>query len=402
MRFSLLPLTAALLQIGTGSALPAERELWLTASPEDLRRVASDIAHGDPSVLPAYEDLKRDARKALDLPRFSVTDKETIAPGGNRHDYLSLDSSWVPDPAKPDGLPHVRRPGETHPGAKDPARSDAERLRAFADAVETLGLTWHYLHDEVYAEKAAVLLRAWFVDEDTRMAPHLKYAQSVPGVFPGQEEGILEGRHFIRVMQGALWLKGSAAWKESDHAAMRAWFRDYLTWLATSVEGRDERNATSNHGSWYDFQVAAVALFVGESEQARDSLNHLRSRWKTQFLPDGGQPLERDRPNALHSSVFNLLAHLSAAQLGRHAGLDLWGDPASPLEAGVRNLIPFLAGREAWPHAQSEALDPDYVLPLVRLAEGFQEASLGEEEMPSLQPDAGSARSRWRVLLPGR
>lgn len=385
----------------TGFASAREPELWLVASPADLQAVASAIAHGDKSVTYAYEDLKRDARKALDQARFSVTDKETSGESGDKHDYFSLESSWWPDPAKPDGIPYVRRQGESNPASKDLRYSDSERLRFFTETVETLGLAWQFLHEDAYAEKAAELFRAWFLDDSTRMNPHLNYARAAPGAFSGQEEGILEGRHFIRVMQASLWLRGSTYWTEPDQAALRKWFRDYLSWLETSAAGRDERNSGSNHGSWYDTQVAAVALFVGESEKARDTLNHLRTRWKKQFLPNGAQPLESERSSSLHYSIFNLIAHLNGAQLGKHAGLDLWGDPASPLETAADNLIPYLTGREKWPHSQSEALDPDYVIHLVRLAEGFKNRSLPEEEMLLLGGDGRSGWSRWRVILPG-
>lgn len=383
-------------------ACPKEAELWLVASPSDLQSIASSIAHGNKSVIQAYEDMKRDARKALELSRFSVTDKDWAGDSGDRHDYFSLESFWWPDPSKPDGTPYIRRQGEANPAAKDPRFSDSERLRFLTEAVETLSLAWQFLHEEAYAEKAAGLLRAWFLDESTRMNPHLKYARAAPGVFPGQEEGIMEGRHFIRVMQASLWLRGSPAWTDRDQAALREWFRAYLNWLETSVQGRDESHSDSNHGSWYDTQVAAVALFVGEPEKARDTLNRLRSRWKKQFLPDGGQPFERERPLSLHYSVFNLLAHLNAAQLGKHAGLDLWGDPASPLETAVDGLMPYLTGRQKWPHSQSEPLDPDYVIHLVRLAEGFKGLSLPEEDIPVLREGGKSEWSRWRMILPGR
>lgn len=384
------------------AGIALEPELWLIASPTDLGQVAGSLARLHQSVMPAYEDLERDARKLLERSRFSVTDKKATGASGDRHDYLSLDSSWWPDSGKSDGLPYVRRIGAPNPAAKETEFSDAERLRHFADAMETLGLVWYYQREEIYATKGAEFLRAWFLDETTRMNPHLKYAQSVPGVHSGQEEGILEGRHFIRVMQAALWLITSEAWTDGDHAALQDWFRAYLNWLETSPQGRDERNANSNHGSWYDTQTAAVALFVGETERARDILNRLRTRWAIQFLPNGDQPFEQSRADSLHDSVFNLLAHLTAAQLGRHTGLDLWGDPASPMESALRRVLPSLSGREPWPHRQERDLDSDYVLHLVRLAEGFLDHELPEDEMPAIRDDDNCTKSRWQILLPGR
>lgn len=386
--------------LGTGFA--RDRELWLIASPQDLERVNSSLSRYQQSVMPAFEDLERDARRFLDLPPFTVMDKKAIAPSGDGHDYLSLDSSWWPDPEKVDGKPYIRRDGEANPAAKDSSLYDAERLRLFADAVETLGLVWRYRRQEDCAAKGAELLRAWFLDEKTRMNPHLAYAQAVPGVYDGQEEGIIEGRQFIRVMQAALWLRTSSSWTDVDHAGLVEWFRSYLVWLETSPAGKDERNAESNHGSWYDVQAASVALFIGESEKARDTLNRLRSRWPIQFRPNGEQPIEQSRKNSLHYAVYNLVAHLEGVQLGQQVGLDLWGDPASPLEAAVLRLVPYLTNQEKWPYSQGSALDSDYVMQLVRLAEGFMDQSLSEHEVTSISVDSDNIRSRWRILLPGR
>ena len=43
-----------------------------------------------------------------------------------------------------------------------------------------------------YADHAAAHLRAWFIDEATRMNPNLQYAQAIQGRFTGRGTGIIE------------------------------------------------------------------------------------------------------------------------------------------------------------------------------------------------------------------
>ncbi len=50
----------------------------------------------------------------------SVTQKKTVLPSGDRHDYLSLAPYWWPDPNQPEGLPCIRRwrSTRTNPGRR--------------------------------------------------------------------------------------------------------------------------------------------------------------------------------------------------------------------------------------------------------------------------------------------
>src|SRR6185369_16903381 len=128
---------------------------------ELLQKSKSRLAAKDTALQPLLDALGRDADKALKVGPFSVMQKERTPPGGDKHDYLSLAPYWWPDPKTKDGLPYIRRDGETNPESK--RGTDANTIGTMAGAVETLAMEYYFTGEERYAERAALLVRAWFL-----------------------------------------------------------------------------------------------------------------------------------------------------------------------------------------------------------------------------------------------
>ncbi len=260
-----LPMLASAAVAGDGGDLaPTPRVFVLDATTlaETKRRVAAN----DPALAAAVARLRREAEEALQAGPFSVMDKKAPPPSGDKHDYMSLGPYWWPDPEKPDGLPYIRRDGEVNPEGDT---YDRNPLNAMTAAVETLALAYYLTDHPPYADHAARLLRVWYLDEATRMNPHLEYGQAIPGRTAGRGIGIIDTAQLVRLVDAVGLLGGSRAWTSEDQQSLQAWFRQYLTWLRQSAHGREEARATNNHGTWYDAQVGAFALFVGDERTAR-------------------------------------------------------------------------------------------------------------------------------------
>ncbi|MFP4250352.1 MAG: alginate lyase family protein, partial [Armatimonadota bacterium] len=157
--------------------------------PDRLVEARRRVEEEDSALQPAVERLMRDAESALEEGPFTVVDKPMMPPSGDKHDYMSVGPYWWPNPDTDDGLPYVRRDGETNPERRE---YDNVGLSAMGKAVTTLGLAHFFTGDERYAEHAATLLRTWFLDEDTRMNPHLTYGQAIPGRVDGRGIGIID------------------------------------------------------------------------------------------------------------------------------------------------------------------------------------------------------------------
>jgi hypothetical protein len=372
---------------------------------EGLLAARQSLARGDAGLAVPLAQLRAEADQLLELKPASVMDKPRIAASGNRHDYFSQAPYWWPDPAKPDGLPYLRDDGRLNPDSK--AGTDSAAFGRTCRAVETLGLAYWFTSDERYAQKAATLARVWFLDPATRMTPNLQHAQAIPGINDGRGIGIIEARHLIVLADGLALLAGSPAWTTTDEAAMKAWLGDYYHWLTTSQNGRDESKAAgvyagNNHGSWYDVQVAALALHLGRNDDAKKILAAVPGeRIARQIEPDGRQPLELARTKSLNYSFLNLEALVLLARLGETVGLDLWKfstPDGRSLPAALHYVAPYADPAKVWPQKDLETAERTRLLPL--LAEALRHGEdAGHRELFTRcggQPVPGE---HWRLWL---
>ncbi len=313
------------------------------------------------------EAARKAAGRAMTEGPFSVMDKDRVPPSGNKHDYMSQGPYWWPNPKTANGLPYVRRDGERNPEIAK--LSDHDNREHMQRASHALALAFYLTANEAYAARAALLLRTWFLDPATRMNPNLNFGQGIPGITDGRGTGIIDTVGLTDVVDAVGLLAGSRNWTANDQKGMEKWFADYLSWLEESKNGRDEADAKNNHGTFYDVQVADFALFVGQSDLARDVLQQSQQkRLARQVTPDGIQPLEASRTRGLSYSVFNLRGLMELAELGEHVGLDLWSfqtPDGRSIRRALDFLIPFAAGDKKWQHQQITEFRPQEFTPLL-------------------------------------
>jgi hypothetical protein len=312
---------------------------------------------------PRFREVFTRLRKNAEISRkrgpYSVMDKLEVPPSGDKHDYLSYARYWWPNPDTNDGLPYIRRDGKTNEELL--AKGDRVPIGKMYDDVETLALAGYLLDDERYSNHAALLVRTWFLDPATRMNPHLRYGQAVPGQKEGRGAGIIDTRYFVRVLDSVALLQQTGIWTSEDQAGLVAWMRDYLDWLRTDPMGRDEASERNNHGTWYDAQVAAIALFVGERRLARQIVESAKAKRIARCIePDGRQPEELERTKGLHYSAFNLSAMSVLGRIGEQVDVGLWNYASADgrsLRQALDFVLPYLAGEKEWPHEQIDEID---------------------------------------------
>jgi hypothetical protein len=302
---------------------------------------------------------------------FSVMQKSVVPPGDDKHDYMSQAPYFWADPTKPNGLPYIRRDGQRNPELKK--ISDHDYLGRMAEDARNLALAFYLTGNTAYGARAALLLRTWFLDPQTRMNPNLEFGQGIPGINTGRGIGLIETRSLTSVTDAAGLLAGSKDWSAADQAGLSAWLQQFLTWMRTSEKGEAEDAAKNNHGTWYDLQVADYALFLGDRQLAIDTLERVKTRRiAVQIEPDGRQPLELARTNAFSYSIGNLDGLMQLAWLGKQVGVDLWDfrtEDKRSIRAALDFLLPYATGAKQWDYQQIGGFHGDALLHVLQRAD---------------------------------
>lgn len=355
---------------------------------DDLHYSQQQIAAQNPAFLGAYKKLIARADKALTSPLLSVMDKSLTAASGDKHDYYSFPPYWWPDPSKKDGLPYIRKDGQTNPDANSDA-TDKKRLVTMSNDVWTLALAWQFTQKPEYAQKAQEQLLAWFVNPQTRMNPNLQYAQAIPGINEGRGIGLIDSRALVDVIDAVELLRPANVISDGDYQKIKQWYGDFYKWMTTSQNGFEEDNWHNNHGTYFDLQAASFALFSGDSEAVKKRLQitQLR-RIASHFDKEGRQMGEIERTRPWHYSNFHLEAYNKLGRLGEVAGVDVWNftlDEHS-LRKGYSYVAEFINTDAQWPWKDIDKMnDKKALVNMVSAARAWPDDKVFNEKARWLQ-----------------
>jgi hypothetical protein len=300
------------------------------------------------------------AKQYLNELPVTITASGSPRSAGGAHDFFSEGDYWWPDPANPNG-PYVQRDGLSNP---DNFVAHRQYLMRFSVQVAALVAAWKISKDLSFARHAAAHLRAWFVDERTRMNPHLKYAQAIKGRVTGRGIGIIDTIHLVEVARAIEVLERAKVLTAGERKGIRQWFADYLQWMTTHPYGIEEREAKNNHGTCWVMQVAAFARLTGNQQLLADC----RKRFKSVLLPnqtavDGSFPQELRRTKPYGYSLFNLEAMTTICQLLSTPDDDLWAFELADgrsVRRAMEYMEPYMRDKKSWPLAKDVMYDEQW------------------------------------------
>ena len=349
------------------------------------------LRSGNADATQLVAKLREQADRLLDLSALSVMDKKITPPSGNKHDYMSQAPYFWYDSSKPNGLPYMRRDGEHNPEINK--ITDHRDLGELAGRLQTLALAWKLTADDKYSEKAAALLRHWFLDDDSKMNPNLEFSQGIPGVNTGRGIGIIETIPLIGIADAVTLLHGAPAWTVDDDQALHTWYAQYLHWMLTSANGQEEHHAANNHGTWYLAQATDFALFTGDTATARQLAMEGQGKMDHQIQADGKMPEELARTNGLGYSTYNLQAFFTLATIALHAGVDLWNykdTQNSSIRAAFDWLLPYAMDRKKWEYQQISGYNKDELYALLLQAWPVYSYRQYLTDAEHIHPDGGN------------
>lgn len=299
-----------------------------------------------------HQWMLKKAEESLEAVPVHITDAIAPMSEGGAHDFYSNGDYWWPNPDTADGLPYIRRDGQSNPGCFEKHRL---MLRSLRTHVANLAAGYEISGEEKYAEKAVLLLKEFFLDEATRMNPHLLYAQAIPGICPGRGIGIIDTLHLIDGTVAIDALDKSRHMTQEIRTGLKKWFVDYLEWMTTHPYGIDEMNAENNHGVCWAVQAAVFALFTGNEAV----LDLCRERYKKILLPDqmaadGSFPLELARTKPYGYSLFVLDNMVTLCHVLSKEEDDLWSyelPDGRSIRKGLEYLYPYIEDKTKWPYA---------------------------------------------------
>ena len=315
--------------------------LFLCLSFTDLFTQVNIRAIDKQWVIPAADQyLKEDP--------LTITAFSSPLSAGGKHDFFSQGDYWWPDSTNPDG-PYIQKDGMTNP---DNFVSHRKVLIRLSIQVAALTAAYRITYDKKYALKALEHLRAWFVNEETKMNPSLLYAQAIIRKFTGRGTGIIDTIHLIEVVQSIMILEKDDLIPPNDLACIKKWFADYLRWMTTYKYGIDEMNAKNNHGTCWVMQVAEFAKLGGDEEK----MDFCRKRFKEVLLPgqmaqDGSFPLELKRTKPYNYSLFNLDAMSIICTILSNGKDNLWKftlPDGRNMKKGIEFMLPYIADKSKW------------------------------------------------------
>jgi len=267
---------------------------------------------------------------------------------GSNHDFYSEGDYWWPDDKNPNG-PYIRKDGLTNPANFTEHR---EALIHFSQLSGALASAYVLTNDKKYALKLAEHLKAWFVNEATKMNPNLLYAQAIKGVSTGRGIGIIDTVHLVEVTKAIQAIQDSSALSIADYNSIIQWFTNYLNWITTHEYGIAERDNGNNHSVCWTMQVAAFANLIGDEK----TMVFCRNFYKNTLLPnqmekDGSFPLELKRTKPYGYSLFNLDAMTSICQILTTKNDNLFTYTTvdgKNIELGIKFMFPFIVNKSLW------------------------------------------------------
>jgi hypothetical protein len=331
---------------------------FIFVSKEQVYAVKQNLSEKSDYWQEVSYELRNKAELQMKRGPWSVTFSKSPAISGDIHDYFSEGPYWWPNPEDPTG-PYIRKDGEHNPNIFKNHHDDMIEL---SRSVLYLSMAGYYLNEKIYIERAIYLLRIWFVDDKTRMNPHLEYGQAIRGICDGRYIGIIDTHYLIALVHSICFLE-----EYDEHAdtiaSVKKWFKEYLFWLTTSEKGMGERNHGNNHSNWWNTQVAAYAALVGDEK----TLEKCYDFYKKVIVPsqideEGKFSDEVTRTNSFSYSFFNLDACALLCEIAFHRGTDLWHYSTADgrgIESAVKYLIPYFDNPFLWPYQQINGEIPD-------------------------------------------
>lgn len=324
--------------------LGCKRDCTIGLDMGTLRKERKQFQKGhNPELVGLIAQLVQGAVMAQSRGPFSVVNQAVLPPSEDMHDYFCCNNGGntlqdADDRAKIlTTVPNKTLSPSRQLSLQSPMENKISLDRVLNDST-ICALAWFFTGNLTFADHAVELLDVFFLNEKTRMNPHMKFARfsAAPG-----ETGIMDMQGMYHFLDTVRLLQFSGSLSATRLNLLREWLDAYLTWLLESKPGRTERQRLDHRGIYFDIQVAAIAAFLKKKVVLMESLARAQSRLAFHFpKAPFSQNITFEKPQT-HATTLNLLAWTNMAILSQKFGVPLWlvGDESSgSIVSGFRSL----------------------------------------------------------------
>lgn len=304
------------------------------------------------------------ANKLLKVKNYpTVTDKTIlVSKGENKHDFASMTPYLWSDPSSKSG--YIVKDGVDNPERLNSKKFDAVRLNKMVSDLNTLSIAYAITGNKAYAKQATNFLKVWFIDNQTKMNPNMKYAEifvNSKGETYFSGSSMISAIPFISVVNDIYLIENSKYLSSNDNKALKEWFGAFANWLLAQKPGGLDRLRIDNHGTWLQAELATFYEFAGQYDKA---LNALKAVGPDAIFPqikkNGKIPSALIRTKSVAYTEFNLEAFITLATMGEKLGVPIW-NYVSPnggsIKGGIDYLDKYLLGEESWPYQNIKGKD---------------------------------------------
>lgn len=269
----------------------------------------------------------------------------------DRHNYESLSSYFWPNPADT-AAPYIERDGLLNPETRT---DDRRRLNKAAERIMKFALAYYISKDNKYADACIRQIKVWFLNKDTYMYPHFKYAQVIKNKNgnKGQPHGIIDAYVMNDILESIRLLDINKKLKKKDKRQLKKWFEDFAIWLTTDDLGIRESKQKNNHATAYDVLLLDISLFTSNQQRVNYIVSKFKSkRLSTLIMEDGSQPGEQRRTRSYYYSYYNLIHIVDFCKILQSVGVNYYAEHKTYIDQAFKYLLSFSENREQYPYKE--------------------------------------------------
>jgi hypothetical protein len=243
------------------------------------------------------DDLLIDCDNIMKDSIKTVVNKSDIyVEGEDKHNYVSLAPYFWPD-ATPN-LKYINRDGFRNPEIYQ--ITDKANFNKSMNDILLLSLVYKMTKIKKYGDFAIDIITKWFIDKETKMNPHLTYAQMIKNSNQiSNFRYIVDLYKIINLLDSLYFLDDILNCETKKNINM--WLSDMLEWILKNMHQKNYNNIMSI----YHMLIIYFSLQTGNDWKLNKNIDpHILS--SHQIDPNGEQKYEINRKDSLHYSIYNL------------------------------------------------------------------------------------------------